>query len=268
MADEKVKYGDFANSMCSNKVSHRKDLITALQILPEDKQKSVIQNVFYFSTYGKRYGSRLSRGLCQAKEIIFISEKAFPKEFDLESIDTRFFVWLVLHETAHAFRKHKCRIYDGISDTEYDAQEREATADAIGWFNDYASKNGITRIEDTDVSDYTETLDSMVDEWEWAWEKVVGKRKEIEMNGTEVIPYDFEGRQYEIRVVSDGATIYVRAFLDDKPANGYEYRLNIMTKFELKRAMGVDAVMDLVESAKEDIKLKRWERLLKAMKEA
>jgi hypothetical protein len=267
MADEKVKYGDYANSICANKLSQRKDLITALQILPDDKQKWVIQNVFYFSTYGKRYGSRMSRGLCQAKEIVFISEKAFPKTFELESLDTRFFVWLVLHETAHAIHKHKCRIYDGISDTEYDAQEREATADAIGWFNDYALKNKITPIEEKNVRDYTETLDSMVDDWEWTWDKVVGKRKEIEMNGTEVIPYDFEDQQYEIRVVSDGATIYVRAFLDGKPANGYDYRVNIMTKFDLKRAMGVDAVMDLVESAKEDIKLKRWEHLLKAMKE-
>lgn len=85
------------------------------------------------------------------------------------------------------------------------------------------------------------------------------------MSGTEVVPFEFEGKQYQVRVVSDGVTIYVRAFLDNKPANGYEYRVNIMTSFDLKRAMGFDAVMDLVESAKEDIKLKRWEHLLKAI---
>jgi hypothetical protein len=41
------------------------------------------------------------------------------------------------------------------------------------------------------------------------------------MTGIEVVPFSFEGREYQIRVVSDGATIYVRAFCDNKPANGY-----------------------------------------------
>lgn len=267
MTDEIVKYGDYANSISENNVTQRKYLVTALQILPQDIQKWVVQNVFYFSTYGKRYGSRMSRGLCEAKEIIYISEKIFPKMFDLESIDTRFFVWLISHETAHAFRKHRCRIYDSISESENDAQEREATTDAIGWFNDYASKNGITLLEENHVTAYTEKLDSMVDDWELTWEKVVQKRKETDMSGNEVVPYEFEGQQYEIRVVSDGATIFVRAFLDGKPANGYQYSVSIMTRFDLKRAMGIDAVMDLVESAKEDIRLKRYERLVDAIKE-
>ena len=88
------------------------------------------------------------------------------------------------------------------------------------------------------------------------------------MNGTEVIPFDFEGKQYQVRVISDGVTIYVRAFADNKPANGYEYRVNIMTSFDLKRAMGLDAIKDLVVSAMDDIRLKRWEHLLEAIKDA
>ena len=86
------------------------------------------------------------------------------------------------------------------------------------------------------------------------------------MHSFEVIPFSFEGREYEIRVVSDGATIHVRAFHKGKPANGYSYQVDLMTAFDLKKLMVCDAIKELVDSAKNDVTERRWERLIEAMK--
>jgi len=85
------------------------------------------------------------------------------------------------------------------------------------------------------------------------------------MIGTEIVPFSFEGKDYEIRIVSDGATIRIRAFLNGKPANGYAYEINTITLFDLKRQIGFDGVKDLIQSAKEDVEQKKWERYLEAV---
>jgi hypothetical protein len=81
------------------------------------------------------------------------------------------------------------------------------------------------------------------------------------------IPFSFEGKDYEIRVISDGATTYVRAFCDGVPANGYTYQVSFPVTFDFERHFGVSAVGHLVESAKQDITEKAWERLLEAIKQ-
>jgi len=180
MKDKEVTRGELAKCMSSSKLAQIDQMIRALQVLPQDKQRWVVENVFYFSTYGKRYGSRMSRGLCQTKEVIFISEKAFPHVWDITTIESKFFAFLVLHETAHAIRQHKCRIYDAISDDQYNKQEQEATSDAIAWFNDYSTENNIALITEVDVEKYRERLDSLVDEWEWTWEEHLQRAATVE----------------------------------------------------------------------------------------
>lgn len=85
------------------------------------------------------------------------------------------------------------------------------------------------------------------------------------MSYYEVIPFECEDKEYEIRIASDGATIHIRAFYQNKPANGYSYQVDIMKHFDLRRLMGFDAIKDFINSAKEDISTKRWERFLEAM---
>lgn len=167
--ETKVTRADLAKTICVRKTPDIDFLIRTLQILPQADQRWVIENVFYFSTYGKAYGSRMSRGLCQAKEIVYLSEKLFPLQFDLTSWNARFFVLIVLHETAHAKRQHKCRVYDGISEAEYDRQEREATSDAIEWFNRYASENGIEPLSVEEEAASKIMLDKFVDDFEVIW---------------------------------------------------------------------------------------------------
>lgn len=81
------------------------------------------------------------------------------------------------------------------------------------------------------------------------------------------IPFTFEGKDYEIRVVSDGMTTYVRAFRDGAPANGYGYQVSFPVAFDLKKQLGVSAVDHLVDTAKRDITDKTWERVLEAIKQ-
>jgi len=80
--------------------------------------------------------------------------------------------------------------------------------------------------------------------------------------------FEFEGRKYEIRIASDGYTIRVRAFLNGVPANGYSYLVDVITAFDIKRSeLPVDPLEDLIETAKNDVKKKMWERYLEAVEQ-
>ena len=54
------------------------------------------------------------------------------------------------------------------------------------------------------------------------------------MQGIEVIPFEVEGKNYEVRIVSDGVTIFIRAFHEGKSANGFSYQVDWLTNFDLK----------------------------------
>jgi len=67
------------------------------------------------------------------------------------------------------------------------------------------------------------------------------------------IRFEHKGEEYEIRVVSDGATVYVRAFKDSKPANGYKYSVDVPTMIAIEDVVKTDIVEDLIEVARRDI---------------
>jgi len=81
-------------------------------------------------------------------------------------------------------------------------------------------------------------------------------------------PMTFEGKVYEIRVVYDSATINVVAFLNNHPVNGYRHQIKIPKKFDVEEILEANAINDLVELSKNDIREKRWETLLKMMHES
>lgn len=85
------------------------------------------------------------------------------------------------------------------------------------------------------------------------------------MNGFEVERFSFEGKNYEIRIRSDGTKVYIRVFCEGEPANGFGYEVDTMTSFSLKRRMGFDSVKYLIHAAKEDVEQKRWEKHLEAV---
>lgn len=85
-----------------------------------------------------RDGCRLARVLCETREIIILSDHVLPKgRTDEGQPEVRYFIYVVLHEIAHAIRKHKSPKYDSLIDEEFEAQEKEADALAFQWFNDH-----------------------------------------------------------------------------------------------------------------------------------
>ena len=84
------------------------------------------------------------------------------------------------------------------------------------------------------------------------------------MNLIKTDTFEFEGKEYEIRIHGSAWDFTVRAYLNGKPANGYSYSISLPTEIDLKSAHNLDAVQILVGYAKRDIKQKMWEKYIKA----
>jgi hypothetical protein len=81
--------------------------------------------------------------------------------------------------------------------------------------------------------------------------------------------FEHNGRSYEVRIVTDGQTFWVRAFLNGRPANGYTYSVDAQTQIEaLSRKYSEDLIASLIVTAEDDVKTGRWERYAAAVKEA
>ena len=53
----------------------------------------------------------------------------------------RYFVFVILHEIAHAVKQHSSPLLDRLTQEQIAAQEQEADEQALSWFNDYVEKN-------------------------------------------------------------------------------------------------------------------------------
>ena len=81
------------------------------------------------------------------------------------------------------------------------------------------------------------------------------------------IPFPFEGKNYEIRILYDDTTINVVAFLNNHPASGYRYQVKLPKGCDAKGILEKNDVLELVEKSKADILEKKWERLSKTIHE-
>lgn len=80
-------------------------------------------------------GRRLTKKFCDGRDVIILSERIVPRA-GLSEADSsvRYFVFVILHEVAHAYREHLPP--NEISAEDNQAQEDEANALAFQWFND------------------------------------------------------------------------------------------------------------------------------------
>ena len=78
--------------------------------------------------------------------------------------------------------------------------------------------------------------------------------------------FNAHGKQYEVRLSSTMSDCEIRVFHDDRPANGYCYRVSFENKFDLKVLTGQDMVKELARIAKDDVIERRYEQLLDALK--
>jgi hypothetical protein len=69
----------------------------------------------------------------------------------------------------------------------------------------------------------------------------------------DIVKFNHNDKTYEIRVICDGDTVYVKAFLNNKPANRYRYSATLKNATDIKKILGIDAVNYLIEKAKQDI---------------
>jgi hypothetical protein len=70
------------------------------------------------------------------REIILLADHVFPDPgAAVDHTTARYFIFAVLHEVAHAIRKHRSPRFDDLSKEENEAQEREADDLAYQWFN-------------------------------------------------------------------------------------------------------------------------------------
>lgn len=87
------------------------------------------------------------------------------------------------------------------------------------------------------------------------------------MNIIKRVPFEFDGKQYEILVLKYENGYKVRAFINNKPANPWVYSVDYETNMDFQYTIGVSAYEHLIESAKSDVVNKRLERLLSNLTE-
>lgn len=80
----------------------------------------------------------------------------------------------------------------------------------------------------------------------------------------------FEDKNYEVRFwLQDDETYTVKVFLNNEPANGYNYNVTIEDVNDTKKGnFPQDLLKDLIDLAENDIKEKKWEKYIKNMKDA
>jgi hypothetical protein len=66
-------------------------------------------------------------------------------------------------------------------------------------------------------------------------------------------PFVAFGAKYEIRVISDGTDVEVRAFKNDQPVNRLRYTTTLKQAIKMQTATGVDLIDQLVRLAKEHL---------------
>jgi len=79
------------------------------------------------------------------------------------------------------------------------------------------------------------------------------------------IPVNFEGKDYEIRVLYDQILITVAAFLNNYPAEGYRYQVKLPKHCDARQVLEKNGVAELVEACRKNLREKHWEVLAKSI---
>jgi hypothetical protein len=72
------------------------------------------------------------------------------------------------------------------------------------------------------------------------------------------IPWEFEGKNYEIRILYQDHLINIVIFRGNYPANGFRYQIQLAKNRDIQKFLKIEQVSHMIEYAKEDIKQERW----------
>lgn len=130
--------GSYFNAMLNCHPDHNWWLELALKYLPQELLDLHKERLLFTST-AHRDACRIARHYCETREIILLSDRVLPGRSvrDETHPKARYFIYVVLHEIAHAIRNHKSHRFNGITAAENNAQEQEADALAMQWFNEH-----------------------------------------------------------------------------------------------------------------------------------
>lgn len=138
--------------------SHHRWIEIALAYIPNEVLGETASNLAIVSL-GSIGACRLPDQYRQ-RELVLISDWMFPPAGDSEGDDTgRFFIVSVLHEIAHAICRHKSPLLDELAPEESRAQEDEADALAIRWFNQCVQRHGNEHMKPIERDEFRTLVD-------------------------------------------------------------------------------------------------------------
>lgn len=65
--------------------------------------------------------------------------------------------------------------------------------------------------------------------------------------------FSHNGVEYEVRVICDGESVYVKVFDSDRASNRFRYSATVEGIHDMARVAGSDAVKHLIATAKQDV---------------
>jgi hypothetical protein len=134
--------GSYFNRMIDCGDRYNKWVENALIYLPVEILNEHKENLVFIST-SQRDACRVARAYCENREVIVLSDRVLPKRgADEGQSEVRYFIYTVLHEVAHAIKKHKSPKFDALTPQEVESQEKEADELSLSWFNQHVAEVG------------------------------------------------------------------------------------------------------------------------------
>ena len=65
--------------------------------------------------------------------------------------------------------------------------------------------------------------------------------------------FTHNGKKYEVRVICDGESVYVKVFQKNRPSNRFRYSARMETIEDMASVSETDSVKHLIEIAKQDV---------------
>jgi hypothetical protein len=72
------------------------------------------------------------------------------------------------------------------------------------------------------------------------------------------IPWEFDEKDYEIRILYQDHLINITVFKGNYPANGFRYQIQLPKSTDVQKLLKFNHFNHMIEYAKEDIKQDRW----------
>jgi hypothetical protein len=76
------------------------------------------------------------------------------------------------------------------------------------------------------------------------------------------------GKDYEVRLQWSPSGFVIRAWTDNRIANGYAYHADYETTHDFSRVLGLSIVKEFAKCAADDVTTGRWEELTRVLAEA